>query len=77
VSYINETEKGMVTFSLFTDKMTLIREAVESLIGSMDFWPQYILLSLFGAVSAPHITTHCLFYGNGVPCHLAVQLYCV
>jgi hypothetical protein len=56
--------------------MSLIR-AAENIVGSIENWPTHILEHLFCEI--PNLEALegliAFFYGNGIPCHVACQLY--
>jgi hypothetical protein len=52
-------------------------DAVEDILGSVETWPSHILEYLFCPtqdLTALHDVI-AFFYGNGVPCHMAKQLF--
>jgi hypothetical protein len=55
----------------------LLLEAVNNRLGTMESWPSYILRYLFVENSVQErLKVLCaFFYSNGLPCHLAYQLY--
>ena len=51
-------------------------QLIECLIGTVYSWPRLILKYLFCEPANPLSTMNInFFYGNGVPCEMAVQLF--
>jgi hypothetical protein len=51
-------------------------ETVETLLGTFDVWPSYILQHIFNdhpsPVASDRLKVIAFFYGNGVPCFIAL-----
>ena len=56
--------------------MSLIR-AAENIVGSIENWPAHILKHLFCEIPNLDVLEGLIafFYGNGIPCPMACQLY--
>ena len=56
--------------------MTLIT-AVENITGPIESWPSHVLEYLFGEIPNVDAMVELIafFYGNGIPCPMASQLY--
>jgi hypothetical protein len=64
----------------YMQDLMLLLEAVEEHLGPIDSWPTYIIRYMFTDHPTPVKSANlkkviAFFFGNGVPCALACQLY--